>query len=236
MEIEATKCFVFEAACGLLHLILIENKEVIGRLARFAAAPCELHVAVLQALLALMTHSQTAGRPYLHALTRLVIDVLALLARTPSAVVPPFTLEALFTQLTQLLLSPHAQQRFDQAACELRSLLYLALLAFLTFVTQRDFASFLAHPLAAVLPLLVASLLEDTGLNDLQGRASALALLTLLYESDVGADVQKLVLERQDVLKCLVRVAEYVDVPILGEDVVCRQQREVYVVAHGYDP
>ena len=165
-----------------------------------------------------------------------VIDVLALLARTPSAVVPPFTLEALFTQLTQLLLSPHAQQRFDQAACELRSLLYLALLAFLTFVTQRDFASFLAHPLAAVLPLLVASLLEDTGLNDLQGRASALALLTLLYESDVGADVQKLVLERQDVLKCLVRVAEYVDVPILGEDVVCRQQREVYVVAHGYDP
>lgn len=155
MEIEATKCFVFEAACGLLHLILIENKEVIARLPRFAAAPCELHVAVLQALLTLMAHSQTAGRSYLQALARLVVDVLALLARTPGAVIPPFTLETLFTQLAQLLLSPHVQQRFDQAACELRSLLYLALLAFLTFVTQRDFQAFLVQPVMAVLPLLV---------------------------------------------------------------------------------
>ena len=88
-------------------------------------------------------------------LARLVVDVLALLARTPGAVIPPFTLETLFTQLAQLLLSPHVQQRFDQAACELRSLLYLALLAFLTFVTQRDFQAFLVQPVMAVLPLLV---------------------------------------------------------------------------------
>ena len=162
--------------------------------------------------------------------------MLALLARTPGAVIPPFTLETLFTQLAQLLLSPHVQQRFDQAACELRSLLYLALLAFLTFVTQRDFQAFLVQPVMAVLPLLVPSLLEDTGLNDLQGRAAALALLTLLYESEVGPEVEKLVLAREDVLKCLIRVAEVVDMPVLADDAVGQQQREVYVVAQASHP
>ena len=138
--------------------------------------------------------------------------------------------------MVQVILSPHTQQKFDEASCELRGLLSLCLLAFLTFVVQANLQSFLIQPITAVLPLLVPSLLEDTGLNNLQGRSSALALLCLLYRSEVGKEVERLVLSREDVLKCLVRVLEYVDVPILNDDAMSRQQRDVYVVTPGHDP
>ena len=65
---------------------------------------------------------------------------------------------------------------------------------------------------------------------------SALALLCLLYRSEVGKEVERLVLSREDVLKCLVRVLEYVDVPILNDDATSRQQRDVYVVTSVHDP
>ena len=55
MEIEAVKSLAFTAGCRLLHLHLIENYEAIFLLPRFASSPTDLHVAVLQALLTLIT-------------------------------------------------------------------------------------------------------------------------------------------------------------------------------------
>ena len=235
MEIEAIKCFTFDGVCDLLHLFLIENKESVVLVARYSTSPCDLHIAVIQALLTLMNRSQAQERPYLRALTNLILDIITVLARS-AAVITPFTLESIFTQMAQLILSPYTQQKYDEASCALRGLLSLCLLSFLSFVIQGNLQSFLIQPITAVLPLLIPSLLEDTGLNHLLGRSSALALLCLLYRSDVGKEVERLVLSRENVLKCLIRVLEYVDVPILSDDVTSRQQRDVYVVTSVHDP
>ena len=134
MEIEAVKSLAFTSGCRLLHLYLIENYEAVPLLPRFASAPTDLHVAVLQALLSLVPTTNTFDRPYLASLGDLFLDLFALLHKQTSLQMKPFTQQAILNGLLQTVLSPVVQQRQEERSCRLRGQLYLPLLSFLLYV------------------------------------------------------------------------------------------------------
>ena len=134
MEIEAVKSLAFTAGCRLLHLHLIENYEAIFLLPRFASSPTDLHVAVLQALLTLITDIKTFDRPYLASLGDFFLDLFVFLRRQTDLPIKPFTQQAILNGLLQTILSPIVQQRQEEQSCRLRGQLYLPLLSFLTYV------------------------------------------------------------------------------------------------------
>ena len=79
MALEAAKTLAFSAGCQLLHFDLLEAREVISLLPRFADAPFSLHLAVLQALIALLVRTDSYERPYLASLSALLLDLLRFL-------------------------------------------------------------------------------------------------------------------------------------------------------------
>lgn len=200
METEALKAFAFNAACKLLHLNLIENRESIVLLPRFADHPLDLHLAVLQALLALVNRVQTLERPYLLDLAQLLLDLLAALQAAHRTELAPFTQQTVLAELLQAVLAPVAQQRQDERSARLRGALYLPLLRFLTDAVHAGAADILEQPLQAALPLLLPALAEDIVLPDLSGRSAALGLLNLLLRSSLGKEALTLLLEQPTTL------------------------------------
>ena len=132
MALEAAKTLAFSAGCQLLHFDLLEAREVISLLPRFADAPFSLHLAVLQALIALLVRTDSYERPYLASLSALLLDLLLFLRSAPPSLLPPFTQQTVLSGLLKAVLAPAVQQRQDERSDAARVQLYLPLLAFLT--------------------------------------------------------------------------------------------------------
>ena len=204
------KSLAFASGCRLLHLHLIENYETILLLPRFATSPTDLHVAVSQALLSLMTSVRSFDRPYLSYLSALLLDLFVFLRGQVALPMAAFTQQSVLTSLLESVLSPVVQQRQEEKSC-LRCQLYLSLLSFLTYsfllslisrlTIQQNTFDLLLQPLQAALPLLVPSLAQDTLLTNLQGRTAALSLLNLLLQSSVGDETLQLLLVERDVIR-----------------------------------
>lgn len=211
MEIEAMKSLAFASGCRLLHLHLIENYETILLLPRFATSPTDLHVAVSQALLALMTSVRSFDRPYLSYLSGLLLDLFVFLRGQVTLPMAAFTQQSVLTSLLESVLSPVVQQRQEEKSCWMRCQLYLSLLAFLTYsfslslisrlTIQQNTFDLLLQPLQASLSLLVPSLAQDTLLTNLQGRTAALSLLNLLLQSSVGDETLQFLCVERDVIR-----------------------------------
>ena len=205
------KSLAFASGCRLLHLHLIENYETILLLPRFATSPTDLHVAVSQALLSLMTSVRSFDRPYLSYLSALLLDLFVFLRGQVALPMAAFTQQSVLTSLLESVLSPVVQQRQEEKSCWLRCQLYLSLLSFLTYsfllslisrlTIQQNTFDLLLQPLQAALPLLVPSLAQDTLLTNLQGRTAALSLLNLLLQSSVGDETLQLLLVERDVIR-----------------------------------
>lgn len=216
MALEATKAMAFSSACDLLHLLLIENHESICLLPRFATCPTDLHVAAIQALLSLATSVKSFDRPYLSSLADLLLDLFVFLRKQTAVPMAAFTQQMILTELLQSILSPVVQQRHDERSCRLRGQLYLPLLSFLTssrnhrltlrIAVQQNAADLLVQPLQTALSLLVPSLAQDALLSDLQSRATALALLRLLLQSDLGEETLRLLLREKETIQVGVAV------------------------------
>lgn len=247
MEIEAMKSLAFASGCRLLHLHLIENYETILLLPRFATSPTDLHVAVSQALLSLMTSIRSFDRPYLSYLSALLLDLFVFLRGQVTLPMAAFTQQSVLTSLLESVLSPVVQQRQEEKSCWLRCQLYLSLLSFLTYsfslslifrlTIQQNTFDLLLQPLQAALSLLIPSLAQDTLLTNLQGRSAALSLLNLLLQSSVGDGTLQILLVERDVIRVgvkkeykiqgLLQVFSYVDSSILEDSSLAREQREV---------
>lgn len=215
MELEALKSLAFASGCRLLHLHLIENHETILLLPRFATSPTDLHVAVSQALLSLVTSVRSFDRPYLSYLSALLLDLFVFLRGQVTLPMAAFTQQSVLTGLLEAVLSPVVQQRQEEKSCWLRGQLYLPLLSFLTYsfshclisrlAIQQNTFDLLLQPLQSALSLLVPSLAQDTLLTDLQGRTAALSLMNLLLQSSVGDVTLQLVLAERDVIRVWMR-------------------------------
>ena len=247
MEIEAMKSLAFASGCRLLHLHLIENYETILLLPRFATSPTDLHVAVSQALLSLMTSIRSFDRPYLSYLSALLLDLFVFLRGQVTLPMAAFTQQSVLTSLLESVLSPVVQQRQEEKSCWLRCQLYLSLLSFLTYsfslslifrlTIQQNTFDLLLQPLQTALSLLIPSLAQDTLLTNLQGRSAALSLLNLLLQSSVGDGTLQILLVERDVIRVgvkkeykiqgLLQVFSYVDSSILEDSSLAREQREV---------
>ena len=211
MEIEAMKSLAFASGCRLLHLHLIENYETILLLPRFATSPTDLHVAVSQALLSLMTSIRSFDRPYLSYLSALLLDLFVFLRGQVTLPMAAFTQQSVLTSLLESVLSPVVQQRQEEKSCWLRCQLYLSLLSFLTYsfslslifrlTIQQNTFDLLLQPLQTALSLLIPSLAQDTLLTNLQGRSAALSLLNLLLQSSVGDGTLQILLVERDVIR-----------------------------------
>lgn len=144
MELEALKSLAFASGCRLLHLHLIENHETILLLPRFGTSPTDLHVAVSQALLSLVTSVRSFDRPYLSYLSALLLDLFVFLRGQVTLPMAAFTQQSVLTGLLEAVLSPVVQQRQEEKSCWLRGQLYLPLLSFLTYSFSRCLISRLA--------------------------------------------------------------------------------------------
>ena len=105
------KSLAFASGCRLLHLHLIENYETILLLPRFATSPTDLHVAVSQALLSLMTSVRSFDRPYLSYLSALLLDLFVFLRGQVALPMAAFTQRVCWNQSYLLWFSSDKKRR-----------------------------------------------------------------------------------------------------------------------------
>ena len=184
MEIETFKSLVFKAGCSLLHINLIENRESISLLAEYSNNPIDLSLAVIQALLSIMSRTQTFDRPYLQSILSLLLDIFTVLTVSHSSI-PPFTQQAILLSLLQMFLSPLIQQQQGDTNQSLRSSFYLVLHSFLLYAVQANTLSFLLPSFSSSIDLFTHTLLKDISSLSSQLSLSALMLLNYLLITDI---------------------------------------------------
>ena len=184
MEIETFKSLVFKAGCSLLHINLIENRESISLLSEYSNNPTDLSLAVIQAVLSIMSRTQTFDRPYLQSILSLLLDLFTVLTVSHS-IIPPFTQQAVLLSLLQMFLSPLIQQQQGDINQSLRSSFYLVLHAFLLYAVQANSLSFLLPSFPSSLDTFTHTLLMDISSLSSQLSLSALMLLNYLLITDL---------------------------------------------------
>lgn len=184
MEIETFKSLVFQAGCSLLHVNLIENRESISLLSEYSNNPSDLSLAVIQALLSIMTRTQTYDRLYLQSIFSLLTDLFAVLSSSHSPI-PPFTQQTVLISLLQTCLSPLIQQQQGETNQALRSSFYLVLHSFLLFSVQSNSLSLLLSSFTFSIESLTHILLKDICTLPSQLSLSALLLMNYLLITDL---------------------------------------------------